>query len=50
MKNPLTIRSKDFLFCITWIWEELAPASDGSHRYRHKQKSLDHSAKAFFTY
>jgi hypothetical protein len=35
MKNPLTFRSKDFLFCIAGIWEELAPASDGSHRYRH---------------
>jgi hypothetical protein len=35
MKNPLTFRSEDFLFCIAGIWEELAPASDGSHRYRH---------------
>jgi len=24
MKNSLTFRSKDFLFCITGIWEELA--------------------------
>lgn len=35
MKNPLTFRSKDFLFCIDGIWEEIAPAIDGSHRYRH---------------
>jgi len=39
MKNPLTFRSKGFLFCIAGIWEELAPASDGSHRYRHAKSA-----------